>query len=375
MPLGDSEGDQGGRAERDPETDPVGRLAAILRGLGATDDEIAACLPSGRESAGALALELALRQGPGLGPKEAAAAIGVSTDELASTRRALGLPASDGNDRTPADLVAAVREVRSGAELLLPDRSNLGLLRVVGSSAAAMAEAIVDAFRLGVEVPQLTAGSSYADVVEASVALTRQALPAFERLVTATLRAHLVRVANGAWAPDEEMVASRRQLFVAFADLTGYTALSRTLSASALTTLLDAFEDTLAEVVPARGGRVVKLIGDGAMLAADSAAAGCEMALDLIDAMGRINGLPPVRAGAAWGSVINRAGDYFGEVVNLAARLVALAPPSTVVVDETTARQSGTALDFCPLPAQAVKGYGTPPAVYRVTRPQLVPSL
>jgi adenylate cyclase len=40
--------------------------------------------------------------------------------------------------------------------------------------------------------------------------------------------------------------------------------------------------------------------------------------------------LPPVRAGIAHGEVLTRDGDYFGPVVNLAARVVKAAEPGTV---------------------------------------------
>ena len=42
---------------------------------------------------------------------------------------------------------------------------------------------------------------------------------------------------------------------------------------------------------------------------------------------------PSVRAGVAYGSVVNRLGDVFGPTVNIAARLTSVARPGTVVVD------------------------------------------
>ena len=77
-------------------------------------------------------------------------------------------------------------------------------------------------------------------------------------------------------------------------------------------------------------------------------------------------GLPPVRIGLACGSVLSLYGDYFGEVVNLAARLVALANPGTVVVSEAVATAVGAQRRFERLPAQALKGFGAPPAVFRL---------
>jgi adenylate cyclase len=215
----------------------------------------------------------------------------------------------------------------------LGEETALGLARVIGSTTAQLAEALVDAFRMRYEVPELAAGTTYTQVVERYVELTRASLPSLERLVAAVFEAHLVRVAAGAWAPDDDQVSPSRLLFVGFADLVGYTALSRTLSPGELHRLLSAFEQTVAEAVARHGGRLVKLIGDGAMFVADTAAAGCAAALDICSRTADTD-LPAVRVGADIGPVISRSGDYFGEVVNRAARLVALARPASVVVTE-----------------------------------------
>jgi adenylate cyclase len=45
-----------------------------------------------------------------------------------------------------------------------------------------------------------------------------------------------------------------------------------------------------------------------------------------------------VRAGVAYGEVVNRLGDVFGPVINVAARLTSVARPGTVLVDERAYR-------------------------------------
>jgi len=61
-------------------------------------------------------------------------------------------------------------------------------------------------------------------------------------------------------------------------------------------------------------------------------------------------------------------GDYYGETVNLAARLVAAADPSTVVVSATVPERvkEGFAFDF--LLERELKGFGKPVTFYRATR-------
>src|SRR4029077_19925599 len=85
--------------------------------------------------------------------------------------------------------------------------------------------------------------TSYFEVVEGYVNLTRQSLPPFQALIGAVLKAHLVRVSAGAWAPDLDSAGTRRQVAVGFVDLVGYTALSRTLTAGELAALLTRVAD------------------------------------------------------------------------------------------------------------------------------------
>jgi adenylate cyclase len=342
-------------------------LLDLLRTLGATEEELATTPPHQR---GALALELGLRDGrPPMTLKEAADVMGITPDDLRPFWRALGFAVESEHSRVPATLVDAQQVLATSARQLMGDEAALGLARVIGSATARLAEAVVDNFRVGVELPELGRGKSYADVVADYVALSREALPALESIVIAALRAHMVHVAGGFWTPDLEQAAARRDLSIGFADLVGYTALTRTLTPADLSRLLRRFEEGVSEVVTTRGGRLVKQIGDGAMFAAETPATGGAIACELAAVFAAADGVPPVRVGLAWGSVLTHYGDYYGDVVNLAARLVALARPGTVVVSEDVARGLGDQWALERLPDQALKGFGAPSAVYRLLGP------
>lgn len=344
--------------------DERARLTHLLRGLSATDPEIEAALTTG--TAGALALEAAVRRDrPALQPAEAAAVAGLSEDEFAELWRALGLSAGGAPQRVAPAMVESLPVLTAAINDWLGEETALGLARVIGSTTAQLAEAVVDAFRMRYEVPELATGTTYTEVVARYVELTRASLPSLEQLISAALEAHLVRVAAGAWAPDDDQVSPSRLLFVGFADLVGYTALSRTLSPGELHRVLSTFEQTVAEAVARHGGRLVKLIGDGALYVADSAAAGCAAALDICERTADSE-LPAVRVGADFGPVISRSGDYFGEVVNRAARLVALARPATVVVTDEVAAALGGGVPVERLPPQALKGFQAPAVTYRL---------
>jgi class 3 adenylate cyclase/TolB-like protein len=91
-------------------------------------------------------------------------------------------------------------------------------------------------------------------------------------------------------------------------------------------------------VLPARGGRMVKSLGDGLMLEFPSAAPAAMAALDMQDTIDRFNeGRAPedrlwLRVGANVTDVIVDRDDLFGSGVNLAARLTTLAGPGEIVV-------------------------------------------
>ena len=109
------------------------------------------------------------------------------------------------------------------------------------------------------------------------------------------------------------------------------TALAQGLETRELGALLAEFENTTADTITARGGRVVKLIGDEVLYTAPDEGAAAAIAFDLTRIHRAHPRLPDVRAGLASGRVLLRDGDVFGPVVNLAARAVKAAGPGEVV--------------------------------------------
>ena len=127
--------------------------------------------------------------------------------------------------------------------------------------------------------------------------------------------------------------ASRRT--VGFADLVGFTQMSQTLSESELSRVVDRFVLLANDVVVAGGGRVVKTIGDEVMFDTIDPIAGLEIGLTLAERYRDDDELSDVRVGLASGDVLAHDGDLFGPPVNLAARIVAIARPGSVVIPES----------------------------------------
>jgi adenylate cyclase len=121
-------------------------------------------------------------------------------------------------------------------------------------------------------------------------------------------------------------------LCVGFVDLVDFTRTSARLDPNEFGGFLNRFEALVWDTVTEAGGRVVKLIGDEAMLVCPSAGEAGRAALDVLR-LCQEGELPLARAGLAAGRLLMQGGDYFGPAVNLASRLVDRAEPNTVLVD------------------------------------------
>jgi adenylate cyclase len=159
-------------------------------------------------------------------------------------------------------------------------------------------------------------------------------------------------------APAGNAGSSRIALTVGFIDLVGFTALSHRLEAADLGKLLSRFESLVFDIVTEAGGRVVKLIGDEAMLVCADSSRAVEAALLILDQTAAAD-LPAARAGIAAGDLLLQGGDFFGEPVNLASRIVDRAPAGAVIVDERVADAASNGFSLDPLPETSLKGIGT----------------
>lgn len=121
-----------------------------------------------------------------------------------------------------------------------------------------------------------------------------------------------------------------------FVDMESYTATSSLLGGQ-MVGLVERFEYLCRSVVTASGGRVVKMIGDSVFFIADELDTGLKVVTSLIESLDEAEDLLPVRASLILGDVFSRSGDVFGPPVNMAARLVDVAPTGSILTDAPTA--------------------------------------
>lgn len=272
----------------------------------------------------------ALRPGPYLTQQELADRLGVRKELIEAFRVAFALPPVPADSPWCNDAEARMFESVAGGVGLFGEVGMLRLSRVLGSSVSRIAEAMAST---NAERMRTLAdgGADEFEIARANL-LAVQTADAPARIMTGLLSLHLqiasTRLRQGrSNSPDKDTVYG----CVGFVDLVGSTTLSQRLSSRDLAAMVDRFEEVAHDVAVNRRGRVVKFIGDEVMFVTGDADSACDIALTLVE---RFAGDPAVtpRGGLAEGFLLDRCGDYYGPVVNLAARLGELAVPNEILV-------------------------------------------
>ena len=122
---------------------------------------------------------------------------------------------------------------------------------------------------------------------------------------------------------------------VLFADVSGSTKLYETAGDAVAHAAIEKCVNIMREKTVNATGRVIKTIGDEVMSAFKTADEAADAAIEMQSA---ISELPPVgntqigiRIGFNFGPVVERDGDVFGDAVNLAARLAAVATKGQII--------------------------------------------
>jgi class 3 adenylate cyclase len=140
---------------------------------------------------------------------------------------------------------------------------------------------------------------------------------------------------------------------IVFVDLSGFTKLTEERGDETAVRIATSLQRQADATAARYGGRLVKLLGDGAMLRFSQPVAGLDAALDLVKTMGD-EGALTAHAGIHAGPVIERDPDVFGRTVNLASRIADVAQPGEVLATDAVADAAhGFAFGFEPLEATA----------------------
>ncbi len=259
---------------------------------------------------------------------------GVELDFLIAARRAMGLPIPEADEAvyTEAEVEAAKRTLL-GREAGIPDDEVLDLLRILGRGLSQAAQSL-RAMPLKLV---LEPGMSERDLASRYGEAAALLYPLVDPMVSNVLALHLRNATQSEAISTIERIDGRlpgaRDVAIGFADLVGFTRLGEEVPPDELGRLAVRLE-ALASEAAEPPVRLVKTIGDAAMLASVEPEALLDAALKLLEAAdAEGEEFPQLRAGAALGQALPRAGDWFGRPVNLASRITGIARPGSLLVE------------------------------------------
>lgn len=155
---------------------------------------------------------------------------------------------------------------------------------------------------------------------------------------------------------------------VLFLDLVRYTSLTEIHGDSIAADAASAMEEVARDSMRA-SSRLVKTVGDGVLVTADSPGLGLLSASFIVEGLHELGKGLDARGGLAHGPLVQRNGDVFGTTVNLAARLAEYPEAGRLAMTRPVAEAAGEAnLGVSPRGLRSLKGFRSPVEVF-VTDP------
>jgi adenylate cyclase len=290
---------------------------------------------------------------------------GIPLELLMVVRESIGMAQPSPDDRLREDEMAIVPFV----ELQLAEGFRAPaierLLRVQGDGTRRITEQEGAWWNSEVIEPAMAAGNGPEEIANADLA--DRIAPLSEQALLATYHAQQAR----AWTANiieafEEMMAKagihsrlERQPAICFLDISGYTRLTQEHGDDAAADLSTTVARLVQRSSVQHGGKPIKWLGDGVMFYFGDPGPGVRAALEMVDGLASA-GLPPAHVGLHAGPVLFQEGDYFGQTVNLSARIADYARQGEVLVSQAVAdasKETGITFgDIGPVELKGVSG-------------------
>jgi len=142
-----------------------------------------------------------------------------------------------------------------------------------------------------------------------------------------------------------EQQTQRRLAAILTADVVGYSKLMAADEAGTLAALHEHRRSLFDPETARYGGRIVKLMGDGTLVEFPSVVAAVECALAIQQALATSDSPIRLRIGINLGDIIIEGDDIYGDGVNVAARLEALADPGGICISSVVHESLGNRID------------------------------
>jgi class 3 adenylate cyclase len=290
---------------------------------------------------------------------------GIPLDLLMAVREAIGMAQPSPDDRLREDEMEIVPHLELQVSLGFRQIAIERLLRVQGESTRRITEQEGAWWYSEVIAPAMAAGRGAEEIGNADLA-NRNA-PLAERAVLAMYHAQQARAWTANLIEGFEVLLAEAGLHsrlerppaICFLDVTGYTRLTQERGDDAAADLAATLARLVERSSVRRGGKPIKWLGDGVMFYFHDPGPGVRAALEMVDGLATA-GLPPAHVGLHAGPVLFQAGDYFGQTVNLSARIADYARPGEVLVSQAVAdasRETGIAFaDIGPVELKGVAG-------------------
>ncbi len=270
---------------------------------------------------------------------------GIPLELLTAIREAIGMAPPSPDDRLREDEMAIVPfielQVAEGFRPAAIER----LLRVHGDSTRRMTEQEAAWWNSEVMQPAMAVGKGPEGI--ANVELADRISPLAEQAVlamyhTLQARAWTANIIEGFETLMEKAgIHSRLERLpaICFLDISGYTRLTQERGDDAAADLAATVARLVQRSSVQHGGKPIKWLGDGVMFYFGDPGPGVRAALQMVDGLAAA-GLPPAHVGLHAGPVLFQEGDYFGQTVNLTARIADYARPGEVLVSQAVADAS-----------------------------------
>jgi len=294
--------------------------------------------------------------------REVSARTGIPLELLTLVRETIGMAQPSPDDRMREDEMAMVPSLEMMISAGFRPISIERLLRVDGDGMRRIAETEAAIWNADIITPALAAGQGPAEAVHPEFA--DRLGPLAEQAILATYRAQQSRAWTANVIESFEMLLAQAGLHgrlerppaICFLDITGYTRLTQEQGDDAAADLAATLARLVERSSVRHGGKPVKWLGDGVMFHFRDPGPGVRAALEMVAGLAA-TGLPPAHVGLHAGPVLFQAGDYFGQTVNLTARIADYARPGEVLVSRAAADASqGLGIEFTDIGDVELKG-------------------
>lgn len=153
---------------------------------------------------------------------------------------------------------------------------------------------------------------------------------------------------------------------ILFADIVGYSAMMQEDEQGAVEKV-NHFREVLEIISSELNGKIIQYYGDGGLLLFNSSTDAAEFA-KLLQSDLNEDPYVPVRIGIHMGDVLLHHGNVFGDVVNIASRIQALAPPGGIYISEMVYRNivNKQGLDCQFIKEEVLKNIKEPTKIYEL---------